>query len=52
MKVKELIRELQQCNPDATVYVYDMNNVNEPIEVYDVDDTFVDENRVDLNFGE
>ena len=54
MRVKDLIKRLEKCNPDLPVYVYRTYNYGyvvgdeiAPIEL--VDDTISD--RVDLNIG-
>tara|TARA_Y100001973_G_C5200262_1_gene337137 strand:- start:2646 stop:2843 length:198 start_codon:yes stop_codon:yes gene_type:complete len=51
MRVKDLIKRLEKCNPDLPVYVYGtydyVGDEIAPIEF--VDDTISD--RVDLNIG-
>jgi len=53
MTVKEMIERLQECNPDATVYTYNINRDDgELMPVHSIDDGFSDAKRVDVNYGE
>ena len=53
MTVKEIIERLQECNPDAVVYTYNINRDDgELMPVHSIDNTFGDTLRVDVNYGE
>ncbi|KKN35473.1 hypothetical protein LCGC14_0783250 [marine sediment metagenome] len=53
MTVREIIKRLQECNPDATAYVYNINRDDgELMPVHSIDNGFEDTERVDINYGE
>ncbi|KKN27417.1 hypothetical protein LCGC14_0864990, partial [marine sediment metagenome] len=46
MIVKEIIERLQECNPDATAYVYNINRDDgELMPVHSIDSGFEDTGR-------